>query len=438
MHLDTNTIDDLSILKGEQSLYKLLAKCETNEGNELIWQRLQHPYTKIDDIIAFQHSLMFWYHEGDAFKFQLTNGTMMMVQQFLHSNEFVEHQNLDIALHINTWIKRIIQKDSLQHVNFLTEQLSLLIKDAYQLLEIFQGAKQEIPALLHEDFLNLKLVFEQPAIITYLDPLASLSEAKKIAMIHNIKRYGKSGLVHIISILAKIDVLQSLVRLMKVSGWTLPVFEYDDIMVWDAIGLFHPLVEAAKPYDINFDEQQHFLILTGANMSGKSTFMRTVGVSAILAHCGYPVPASSLRLSFFDTIITQINIQDDIAKGESYFYAEVLRIKQTAQRMQANGRNLVILDELFKGTNVHDAYDCSCAVVHGLANKSNNLILLSTHLHELADKTLNNQGIFYKYFETLIHQDKSFRFTYKLMDGVSKDRIGYALLVQEGVIDLLN
>ena len=257
-------------------------------------------------------------------------------------------------------------------------------------------------------------------------------------MIHQLKRYGRNMLEKIITVISRIDVIMVMSGWAAREGWSLPEVLPQERLVLSARQLFHPLIPDAHPYDITFDRQHQLLLLTGANMSGKSTFMRTVGLCAILAHCGYPVPAQSMDISCLNALITQIQVQDDLSKGESYFYAEVLRMKQTAQRIRQQSYNLIIMDELFKGTNVHDAYDCSVAVVKGLLKKGNNLILLSTHLHELPERLERSEGLFFRYFETLIDGEKNFKFTYRLKEGISKDRIGYALLKQEGVIDLLN
>src|SRR5690606_10350884 len=99
-----------------------------------------------------------------------------------------------------------------------------------------------------------------------------------------------------------------------------------------AKGLFHPLLKQAVPYDIELGKDNHMLFLTGANMSGKSTLLRSLGLSALLAHIGMGVPAREYRISFLEGIITNMQVEDNIFKGESYFFAEVQRMKITAQK----------------------------------------------------------------------------------------------------------
>ena len=201
--------------------------------------------------------------------------------------------------------------------------------------------------------------------------------------------------------------------------------------------LYHPLLLTPVPYTRNMGNKHNFLVLTGANMSGKTTFMRALGVSALLAHLGMGVPAARLRISFLQGIITNMHVEDNILKGESYFFAEVQRMKQTAEKLLQDKPHLVLMDELFKGTNVHDAYECTRGVMEGLLNHKGHLMMLSTHLYEVAREFSENKEIIFSYFVTELANDESYHFTYELKPGISNDRIGYRILQKEGVIALL-
>jgi len=98
---------------------------------------------------------------------------------------------------------------------------------------------------------------------------------------------------------------------------------------------------------------------------------------------------------------------------------------------------LVLIDELFKGTNIQDAMKCSSTVIRGLINIRHALFILSTHLYEIGDELRNYGNISFKYFETEI-TEKQLSFSYQLKDGISNDRLGYLILEREGVVDLLN
>jgi len=112
-------------------------------------------------------------------------------------------------------------------------------------------------------------------------------------------------------------------------------------------------------YDLTMDKNANFIFLTGANMAGKSTLIKAIGLSVYLAHLGMGVPAFQMQLTLFDGILTNINVEDNLVKGESYFFNEVKRIRETIIKITNGKRWLVLIDEIFKGTNIQDAMKCS-------------------------------------------------------------------------------
>jgi DNA mismatch repair ATPase MutS len=189
-------------------------------------------------------------------------------------------------------------------------------------------------------------------------------------------------------------------------------------------------------YDVRLDRDANFLFLTGANMAGKSTFIRAVGVSVFLAHLGMGVPAAEMRLSLFDGILSNINVVDNIARGESYFFNEVQRIRDTLVKISGKRKWLVLIDELFKGTNVQDAMKCSTTVIQGLIKIRSSLFILSTHLYEIGEELRQYPNISFKYFETTVNGDQ-LEFSYQLKEGISNDRLGYLILKREKVVEML-
>ena len=171
-------------------------------------------------------------------------------------------------------------------------------------------------------------------------------------------------------------------------------------------------------------------------MAGKSTLIKSVGSSVFLAHIGMGVPASTMRLTMFDGLISNINVVDNIAKGESFFFNEVQRIKNTVQKISDGKKWLVLIDELFKGTNVQDAMKCSSAVIKGLIKIKNSLFILSTHLYEIGEELKQFSNISFRFFETNVKDDQ-LEFSYQLKEGISNDRLGYLILRREKVVELL-
>ena len=196
------------------------------------------------------------------------------------------------------------------------------------------------------------------------------------------------------------------------------------------------LIPAPVAYDLVLEPRQNFLFLTGANMAGKSTLIKAVGSSVFLAHIGMGVPARAMELSVFDGLLSNINVSDNIAKGESYFFNEVQRIKNTIFKINDGKKWLVLIDELFKGTNVQDAMKCSLTVIKGLIKIKNSLFILSTHLYEIGEELKKYPNISFKFFETNVMDDQ-LEFSYQLREGISNDRIGYVILRREKVVDML-
>src|SRR6185503_17487900 len=142
--------------------------------------------------------------------------------------------------------------------------------------------------------------------------------------------------------------------------------------------------------DVAMDEQLRTVILTGSNMAGKSTFLRTVGVNLCLAYAGAPVNADRLQTSLF-RLFTCIKVSDSVQDGLSYFYAEVKRLKQllTAAEKQNDLPVMFLIDEIFRGTNNRERHIGSHAFIRALSGCSNAVGLIATHdleLTKLADE----------------------------------------------------
>ena len=173
-------------------------------------------------------------------------------------------------------------------------------------------------------------------------------------------------------------------------------------------------------------------------MAGKTTLLKSVGVIICMAQSGMGVPASVCKLPIFNGIFSSINTTDNLFKGYSYFYSEVLRVKNAAEFLkETKGKAFLIFDELFKGTNIKDAFDCSLTVIEGLVKWKESLIILSSHLMELGNTIKVNENISYKYFESQVVDGKP-KFSFKLVDGLSEERLGLLILQSENISELLD
>jgi hypothetical protein len=201
--------------------------------------------------------------------------------------------------------------------------------------------------------------------------------------------------------------------------------------------LRHPALPNGITNPLSLDSQHNMLFLTGANMAGKSTFMKAFGIAVYLAHMGFPVAAAGMSFSVLDGLYSSINVPDDLNQGYSHFYAEVLRVKTVAQQV-SEGKNLVVLfDELFKGTNVKDAYDATLSVTEAFSAYRNCAFMISTHIievgHALSGRCDNVQ---FRYLPTVM-EGHTPRYTYRLKDGITSDRQGMIIIENEGILEML-
>lgn len=246
----------------------------------------------------------------------------------------------------------------------------------------------------------------------------------------------KNQMLELLELHARLDAWWGMALAMTKFNLVLPEFVDSNEPFIELKGLHHLLLTTPVPYDISLNRKGNFLFLTGANMAGKSTFIKAVGIAVFLAHTGMGVPAKEMQLSVFEGLLSNINVMDNIAKGESYFFNEVQRIKATVTKVNDGKKWLILIDELFKGTNVQDAMKCSLAVIEGLLKIKNSLFILSTHLYEIGEDLKNHPNIHFNYFETTV-QDGQLAFNYQLKQGISNDRLGYLILKREGVVKML-
>ncbi|MEM9338416.1 MAG: DNA mismatch repair protein MutS [Bacteroidota bacterium] len=180
---------------------------------------------------------------------------------------------------------------------------------------------------------------------------------------------------------------------------------------WDSEKLYHPLVESPVSNDLKIDDQKSIL-LSGSNMSGKTTFIRTIGINALLSQTVNTACAKKLNLSKLK-IYSAIRISDDLLENTSYYYEEVKTIKKFADESRSGDFNLFLLDEIFKGTNTIERIASGKAVLTYL-NGLTNLVFCSTHDLELIDY-LQQEYNYFHFEETT--EDGQLTFNYQLKKG---------------------
>lgn len=232
----------------------------------------------------------------------------------------------------------------------------------------------------------------------------------------------------------RIEALVSLANVQKNHPqWNYPVFQ-NTAFKFSAKNLGHPLLAQHERVCNDFEIKglDKINIITGSNMAGKSTFLRSVGVNIILAHAGLPVCADQMTLSHF-RIMTYLTITDSLSEHTSTFYREIKRLKKILDSARADNNVLLLLDELLRGTNSADKARGSMAITRELIMQ-NIPAIIATHNLELADMENDfPNNISNHFFDIIIDDDSTMRFDYKLKPGICNTFNASLLLREIGI-----
>ena len=213
----------------------------------------------------------------------------------------------------------------------------------------------------------------------------------------------------------KFEALSSLALFAQLNPtWAFPTFT-EETAVFAAEALGHPLIRKQKRVSNDYVMNHQICIVTGSNMSGKTTLLRTIGINLVLAYAGAPVCAQKLTCSLMD-IFTSMRITDDLEGGISTFYAELLRIKMIIEFAKQEKPMIFLIDEVFRGTNSTDRVIGARNVLLNL-DKSWVIGLISTHDFELCALENKSDGRVknYNFIET--YTDNEIHFDYKIRPG---------------------
>lgn len=435
METDKTTLNDLAIFNAEEdfSVFSYLDSTHTSNGREQLKRNLASPLNGLEAIVNIQNTIRLIDTKKDQWPKQISNGTIMVIERFYGTS-------------IDSLPKQVSALDAFTYKIFHSPDNSLVkysgihcfdfIKGMKTMLKIFDSDNCPLP--LQKILLRIQQLTasEHLAIADRYEKAADVPGPKQLQFAQFARFQFKNQMLELLDIHAQLDAWWGMAAAMKKHGLVFPELVESKEPFIELKGLHHLLLASPIPYDISLDRKGNFLFLTGANMAGKSTFIKAVGVAVFLAHTGMGVPAKEMQLSVFDGLLSNINVMDNIAKGESYFFNEVQRIKATVTKVNDGRKWLILIDELFKGTNVQDAMKCSLAVIEGLLKIKNSLFILSTHLYEIGEELKNHPNIHFNYFETTV-EDGQLSFSYQLKDGISNDRLGYLILKREGVVKML-
>ncbi len=435
MQIDNTSFSDISIFHHEEefSIFHKLNFTKTVGGRDWLRKFFTEPHNDLKKILGTQKVIRTFMEHINQWPTDISNGTVLVMDKFL---DYPLDSISENSASLNNLTYRWLHSADYSMLKYSVPHFADFYRGLRKISDLMDGLDLPPAIQLYVDRIN-GILQETP-----LQKLTETKHGQRFTARQNMYfgyylrgRY-KSNTLELIDIFSRFDAWYSMAVAVKTYQLSFPEFVEQATPMVDAKGLYHILLPKPVAYDMHMSPEHNFLFLTGANMAGKSTLIKALGSAVFLAHMGMGVPATQMRLTLFDGLISNINVVDNIARGESFFYNEVQRIKNTIEKINDGKKWLVLIDELFKGTNVQDAMKCSLAVVKGLIKIKNSLFVLSTHLYEIGEELKNYPNISFRYFETDV-TDEQLKFSYQLKEGVSNDRIGYVILKREKVVDML-
>ena len=435
METDKTTLNDLSIFNNEDefSVFNKLNLTRTTGGREKLRYIFNHSLDNIESIKDVQKTLQLIVEKQEQWPLSVSNGSVLMIYKFYESTIDEPPKR---PSPVSAYFYKLLHGPDFSLIKYSMGHAFDFIKGMQKILSVFLN--EDTPSNLKKVLQKVQVLIERHQFHNMInkEKSADFSNHEMLSFAYFIRYHYKQYFFELIDIYSQLDAWYGMAMAVKELKLTFPVFISSDEPVLRAQQLYHILLPDPVAYNVELNQNNNFIFLTGANMAGKSTFIKAVGSAVFLGHIGMGIPAENMELSLFDGLLSNINVEDNISKGESYFYNEVQRVKKTIIKVNDKRKWLILIDELFKGTNVEDAMKCSTVVIEGLIKIKGSLFILSTHLYEISEHLKGYPNIDFKYFETKVMDDKLI-FNYQLKNGVSNDRLGYLILKKEKVIDLL-
>ena len=300
-------------------------------------------------------------------------------------------------------------------------------------IEVTKGQIANIPEDAHwerrqtltgaERFITPELKEKEALVLNAEERIVEL-EYNLFNEIRDILKNNVAKLKNTAKIIAEVDVYVSLSRVSEEYHLVRPTLTKERSL--DIVEGRHPVVEVVSgngyvKNDCKMDSNINTLLITGPNMSGKSTYMRQLAIIVIMAQMGSFVPATSATLPIFDKIFTRIGASDDLVSGESTFMVEMLEANNAIKN--ATSESLILFDELGRGTSTYDGMSLARAILEYVTTKIKCKTLFSTHYHELTDLDQKISAIKNVHVEASEH-DGNVVFLHKLSDGAADKSYG--------------
>lgn len=435
--IDKQTLEELNLLGKFRggSVHGLFHKVKTSGGERLLNEMFHHP---LEDAIAInQRSGIFKAFQEAAQLFPFDVRQIGQMRDYLDAgtgrNELFAFSDILIKKMLSGLTRDERYKKIIQGL----QATIVTLNRCYAFIEVLQTTSIMRSAFGERINAVMQILSDKKLETLRNIDIYKALRAKRLASYDYLLKSSKHAEIEdVLSFIYESDVYIAVSDVAREKG-----FSYANALpqggnIFYAADLRHPCIDHAVGNDISLDRKHNVLFLTGANMAGKSTLMKSIGINLYLAHMGFPVAAKMQEFSIREGLYSSINVADNISLGYSHFYAEVVRVKQAAEATASGKQLLLMFDELFKGTNVKDAYDGTLAVTEAFAEYEDCLFIVSTHIIEVGEALKKYSNISFVYMPTVMEGNVP-KYTYKLQEGITEDRQGMLIIQNEGILELL-
>jgi len=448
---DAQTLEDLNLLGKYKpdSVYSLFNRVHTGGGANLLGVMFRNPLSDPEEIN--RRSALFQYFEKKALSFPFRNEVVGVAENYLG----IAGGGNFLADVLGTFRKKML------NAIVRNEEYGIVVTGLLATIEVLNVFKDFMGRLEDLEDLETPEALEAPRRVGAENPFRT--QVRKTREIFDDKRLGwlREGMITpaswitvarydhllrnvlraemktVMEFIYHLDVCIAVSDVARSKGFSYAHALPGNRHVFQAAELRHPCLQKAVGNPVSLHRNSNVVFLTGANMAGKSTFMKSYGIAVYLAHMGFPVAAQEMIFSVKEGIYSSINVPDNLNLGYSHFYAEVLRVRKVAEEVSRSMDLVVIFDELFKGTNVKDAYDATLAVTEALSEYRNCFFIISTHIIEVGEVLKERCGnLQFAYLPTVMEGVVP-RYTYQLEEGITADRHGMLIIENEGIPELL-
>jgi DNA mismatch repair protein MutS len=430
MYVDAATLQDLEILPAPavrgRTVWSLVNRTRTRAGSEALRENFLNPPHGGDGILALQRAHQVLASAANDYRQMLDRAVPDAVERYL-SATWQLPRDMPHLPRLRRWYPRYLQdvERGRAVVNALLESATelrgrLARTDAVVLQELGDEIETSLRTVAAQGL--------RPPSSQGTEGTASILQFDQRA-----RDSARPALTQLVRCVGRVEALWSVGVAAMEHGWTYP----QPSARLRASGLFHPFLgRDGVANDIVLDDHVRVCFVTGPNMAGKSTFLKATAVAVFLAHIGCGVPATHMEFMPVGTVFSSVQIADNLTAGESFYLAEVRRIGALATALAEHGSAVAVVDEPFRGTNVHDAAEATLAVITRLAAHPAVLVFVASHVGEVVPSILHDRRIAFWSFAADVTGEHP-RFDYRLREGVSQQRLGMTLLRQEGILERL-